>query len=909
MPRRSVPLSDHERGIVITAVAFLQARLEERATIEWALDLNTGDVVKQVAVQNLLDGPKGWQIRQPWLSAWRLIEESWETSAERQRGSDGHYRILERVRSGDRSGSLIADIMELVRVGIRVYPAKPGREARRPRSVKDILSVSLTSGKLVDPTKIGLNAIHESHFLTELAHRLDAEAARGLDIAARLGWTIGHGLSGLGGMYRVYFVPTSERRPGEHEPDEFHRGIAPSVKLLFAVVSALKDIDLEKASDFAKHWGSLQTPLHVRLWAALARDSRIAAHAEVGAFLRDCDDRQFWDLHYYPEITELRASRFADLDKTDGRAVLSRLRGMPPRNLWPKEVDPTRLREARLYGAARELRRIETMGAQLPDDQRAWLADQVEASSYLRRMSRPDEGFPGMLGAQVVQPNPDDQYDLLAGISRLRALEMALSSPRRGWDDDPASRAWDWIRTDDHVTQLLADLENAEDAGAVYPRVWDHFGTASAATATNRGNDREERDAAGEIPLRRALALLERLPDETLHAAIEGITQLLATWEGLVTAIDANHHVWFRLWPIAVTVTNDQAPAEAEPDLNVIARGSDDREPMDLDTLNTPVGRLVGVFLAACPRVSQGERPFDANAELRAMRDAAVSAPGRSGLIARHRMIEALPWFLIADPEWSLDQLLAPLRKDTSEALALWRAVARQTLFTDALRIIGDLVAERAADGRLGRETRRSLVFSLVIESLHALREEREPAVPVASVQQMLRSLDDELRAHAAGAVQRFVIALSTQAEGPTPPPSSEDLFHLSAKPFLQQVWPQERSLTTPGIAGALADLPAACGYAFADAVDAIERFLVPFQCWSMGDFGFHAAEGETRFSLIDDEPKAEALLHLLDHTIGVAEDAVVPYDLGSALDHIQRVAPHQARGPKFRRLAALTRR
>jgi hypothetical protein len=87
-----------------------------------------------------------------------------------------------------------------------------------------------------------------------------------------------------------------------------------------------------------------------------------------------------------------------------------------------------------------------------------------------------------------------------------------------------------------------------------------------------------------------------------------------------------------------------------------------------------------------------------------------------------------------ADRKWSLDQLLAPLRTNTSEALALWRAVARQTLFTDVLRVIGDLVAERAADGRLGRETRRSLVFSLVIESLHAFREGREPAVPAASV-------------------------------------------------------------------------------------------------------------------------------------------------------------------------------
>ena len=76
-----------------------------------------------------------------------------------------------------------------------------------------------------------------------------------------------------------------------------------------------------------------------------------------------------------------------------------------------------------------------------------------------------------------------------------------------------------------------------------------------------------------------------------------------------------------------------------------------------------------------------------------------------------------------------------------------------------------------------------------------------------------------------------------------------------------------------------------------------------------MGDFGFHGVDSKSRFAQIDNELTAEALLRLLDHTIGAAEDAVVPHDLGSALDQIQRVAPHQARTQRFRRLAALTRR
>jgi hypothetical protein len=909
MPRGSALPSDHERAAVTSAVAFLQDRLEQRATIEWALKLDTSNGVERIAVQHLLDGPRGWQIREPWQSAWRLIEESWETPVERRKGSGGQYRILERIKNGDRSGGLIAEIIDLVRPGIKVSPAQPARKTRHPRMVADLVSVWLTSGDVVDPAKIGVNVVRDTPFLIELAHGLDASVANGLDIANRLGWTVGHGLSRLGAMYRAYFVPAAERRDDEHEPDEFHRGIAPSVKLLYAAISALKEVDVREASNFARHWKSLETPPYIRLWAASARDARIAASADVGVFLRNCEDRQFWDVHYYPEITELRVSRFADLGESDKCAILSRLKKMPPRSHWPREADAARVKEARLFWVARELRRIEIMGVELPDNLQAWLAARLREFPELGRMSRSDEGFLGMPKARYVPPNPDNQYDFLEGTNRLHALEVALSSRRQGWDDDPAARAWDWIRQDRHAQQLLTDLEAASDGGAAYPKVWDDFGTALAAPVVGAGDRREGTDAAADIRMRRVLSLLEQLPDETLRIAIEGITRLVATWERLVVGIGVNVGFWFRLWPIAVSSTNDQPPVEAEPDFS-IASGNEDREPMDLDTLNTPVGRLVGVFLAACPTVGPGDRPFELDAGLRAMRDAAVSAPGRSGIIARHRMIESLPWFLVADPDWSEDQLLRPLRAEKDEARALWRALARHTRFTGVLKVIGDLMADQATDRHLGRDTRRSLVWSLVIESLNAFWENREPAVLNSRIQQMLRSLDDEVRAHAAGALPGFVNSLSGQGDRGSTPPTAAELFRRAAQPFLEKVWPQERSLATPGVASAFASLPAASGDAFAEAVDAIERFLVPFQCWSMSDLGFHGAvDGEPRLSQINNEAKAEALLRLLDKAIGTAEDSVVPFDLPRALDQIQQLAPALVRSQKYRRLAALTRR
>ena len=89
-----------------------------------------------------------------------------------------------------------------------------------------------------------------------------------------------------------------------------------------------------------------------------------------------------------------------------------------------------------------------------------------------------------------------------------------------------------------------------------------------------------------------------------------------------------------------------------------------------------------------------------------------------------------------------------------------------------------------------------------------------------------------------------------------------------------------------------------------------IERFLVPFECWSMLDYGLYGDEGDAKkLSMIDDEAKAKALLRLLDLTVGTSEGAVVPYDLTDALDQIRSVAPHLADSVSYRRLSTAARR
>lgn len=281
------------------------------------------------------------------------------------------HRIQQRLRAGDRSGAVIASIVETVAPRLKVESLDGGRrsnikKSRTPKSVKHILSPRLTSGKLVDLNSLGLANLDDATFLISLANGLEAAVNHGIDIAYRLGWNDTRSFLGLGQLNRVYYTQPTRQGGDDGEPDAFHRGIAPSVKLLHAVVTRIADLQPISAQLIVQRWHANGSPVFIRLWAALARNAQLVDADTVTAFLESLDDRQFWNLGTFPEITELRAMRFFDLGLESQNQIAARLRKGPPRNFWPKNADKAKVADARLYWAARELRRIEVAGGDLP---------------------------------------------------------------------------------------------------------------------------------------------------------------------------------------------------------------------------------------------------------------------------------------------------------------------------------------------------------------------------------------------------------------------------------------------------------------------------------------------------------------------------------------------------------------
>ena len=871
---------------------FIVDRLCERSTLDWALELTIEQEAERRAVAYVLNDARTPPVEEPWYTAWSLLEASWQVPVDADEGGVAAY-IHRRLESGERSSELAGMIVDIVEPRLEVKPPTwwSTRNRGRPKEFEDLVRVSLTSGQVVEPSELGLSAVEDEDFLRELATDLDASLRRGLALGRRIGWDGGDQLWRLGSLNRL-----ERGKDGDTDADSVNRGIAPVAKLLCGVAFRLAETEQGrgKLAPLLLSWRACGTALDVRLWAALARRPDAVEASEVAEFLSGLDDIRFWDVQLHPEVALLRAQRYEDLDSPVRSAVARRLRRRPPRNFWRRALPAEKVNEGRDYWAARELQRIALCGGVLPVRERAWLQERLKRFRDLATMGVESGFLEGVRVVALPSVQADVAFDELRGEGLLRALEIMLSEA----DDSASGRSGRaWLRAGDNLSTVAVELANSAN-GAAFPRllVW--------VLRFHGPKDEPVPDAQQAAVI---MEVLRGLPAPELESHGVGVAEWMGRWCRLLADGGEWAEVWLRVWPSVVVATN----AIYQPDdlgrLDIVVGGGDDEsEPRDDDTRNTPVASLVDVFLAACrPGVKPGApNPFERSA-LGRVRDALVACEGQALLIVRHRLLSVLEYFLQTDRAWAEVNLVAPLYSEDAGRLALWRAVATPNLRRTALSMIGEKVAQEATNEALGHRTRTGLVFSLVVESLFAKLDNREPAVDAGQVQQVLRLVDGEIRSEAADTVVRFVRDVSRAKEC-----SSADVFESAAAPFLRDTWPLERTLATVGVSRALAKLPARSGTAFAEAVTAIERFMVPFECHSLTDYGLYGTDGgEPRLNVVDDERKGLALLRLLDLTVGTSPSSVVPFDLRKALDRIRSVNEDLGERAEFRRLWSLSSR
>jgi hypothetical protein len=894
--------------VLLTTRAFLKGRLAERDTIWWALNLKPEDQIKKQAILDTLNEPSEQHMKDPWRLAWRLIEEYWNSPPYDDDISIEEYNLKTRLDRGDRSGSLVKAITDFIAPKLKIEKLSEIHLKYKPLSkrvtkIEDLFSATLTSGRIREFEHFGLEKLTEASFLFLLAQSLDSAVFNGLEIARRLGWESKY-LWQLGQLYRVYFIPERERLHGDYEPDEFHDGIAPAVKLLHTVVSRLVEVDFNLGYLIVQRWKSLDSPVYLRLWAAMARDSRLGSSEELADFLLSINDDYFWDKTNFPEVSEVRARRFSSFTSDARLKLIERLVKGPPRSLWSKQVNSNQVKEFSLHTKALEFYRIHIAGGTFSNEIEDWLKQIILNFPDIAELNSVEGDFYKTTQAHFYTQTPDNRFNLLTGKERLTVLETSLSTERSNWSDTTSSSAAAWISDNLNCLLVLEDFKSVSDIGNTYPNVWESFGWAHTPKI-------DVNESIGKIPrnisqeaVEVELLLIELKP-AVIRKAINGISHWISVWSTYIKDDSQSDRIWNKIWPIAVQATNALQKNDVEPEINAIGKPTNS-ESMDLDTLNTPAGKLTTLFFMKCPDLSNERKPqLKLKGKLRKIANQISSAPGRAGLIGRHRMIEKINYFIKLDSPWTQINLISPLMDNGVASVPLWRAIARRTQFSNVLEYIGDEALRRVNDDRLSRSTRNSLLFSLILECLISLYEERPPTIDFPRIQQLIRNLDDEIRAHGLQTLKGFVIQ-----KNDNPADTPEKRFRRAVVPFLSNVWPQERSFATPASSKALAALPAAAGGAFIEAVDLIERFLVPFQCWSIHDYGLHGqVEGQSKVAMINTAKKAMALLKLLDLTIGTSETAVVPYDLAKVLEHLQSTSPKITENYIFRRLSTAARR
>ena len=70
-------LSERERAVYWSTYSYLDGRLADTSTVQWALQLSYERRAERLAIASVLHKTPNKRLGEPWSMVWELIEESW----------------------------------------------------------------------------------------------------------------------------------------------------------------------------------------------------------------------------------------------------------------------------------------------------------------------------------------------------------------------------------------------------------------------------------------------------------------------------------------------------------------------------------------------------------------------------------------------------------------------------------------------------------------------------------------------------------------------------------------------------------------------------------------------------------------------------------------------------------------
>lgn len=874
--RRRRGVADHAgRNIWL----FAPGRLNDPAMLEWAISLDATKSSERHALRNLAEAKEG-VIRAGFKQAWEWVFEHWD----RPDAENSLDRLM--LKQQFKSQSNPRELVRLVADAVRPWLDVKKRSAvdsifgsskkTTPKSARDLFYASVSSGEILKPEDISLSQVTDLNLLKELAATLTACVISGLNLAASIREITARFDYTDSLVRRVYFVPAAQQPSGGSEPDIRGRGLAPSAKLLNAVVARILTLDAKAAKRIVSSWDVDTWRLFRRMWAAAARSDALASGEDVERFLLSLSAEEFWVYHSCPEMAELRALRWSDVGPKAQQALERRIRRGRPRSLFSSSMKPEMMETAVRRTAVVELLRIRSSGGELSEATSNWLAEQVGLLPMAPVVEAATFGFdPGVI---VTHGTPDPvSAPADEGIDPLAVMRSAIGADY--WDDaSKVARAMVAKDPGAAYSALIATPLAKEESAPLWEMLARFF----------RASESEEQKGYRERfePVAEAMcSSIAALPEETLVGALGALTAWLNQWAATIkpnTVVDT----WLRLWPLAAIETDRIDPTI---------------DSFENDVHGSAVSDLIHALFRICP---DNPKPgaFRKSPRFSKVLDEITKANGTSRLVVVYLMAQNIGYFYPVEPKWTMSNVIEPLRDAIGVALQTWAGLAfARSLPAEVMEFLGPGLVAVINGGALKDHSESNLVDLAFLSILFDRDLGRNGPIPTVLGQQMLRMGDDGVRVQAVDTMRQFLLDGGVAAV--------DRRFEVVRATFTD-LWPKEHSLRSRRVSDALAALPAAAKSHFAAMEAVISTHLTPFDCWSLWEYGVLGDDGDERaIKWVETKGDAEAFLDLLDRTVGDEEAAVVPHGLDSALVHIALKSKKLESDPRYRRLLTLARR
>lgn len=849
---------------------FIDGRLKERSVMAWAAGLGPQAGAERRAVRDAVF-TRSEELVEPYITGWRCVIESWRDGTAEDPDMTV-FEIREAIGRGGDPRLYLDAIVRLAAPRLKVQARSPLSRpvTGAPKKVADLLAIDFEHDHHVKLGEVGLAGCEDKRVWQELLDRVEGALFSALHVAERLGMTWS-----ANWIARVY--PKDDE--GDSDPDEYRSGLVAITRLHSAALARLAALDAQAGVDRVRTLESRPWPLARRLWSVAAMNPDLVDGEQLAAWLASLTDEELWRPHDYPELAELRSTRFADAPPDAREAFEKRVRRGPPVKVFRRSFPTARRAERKRGDAFAELRRLQREPEALSPASLAWLTENADID--------PAWAEDDLYGTSVPD-RPSSRRDLdLAAPNAIADLDKALTdNPYGSGRDTLDTIAQHWDEVFDHLRANPSTLSYGRVVGALA------FGLKDFLSVTDDTNP-------ADVAVKRTsdfVDFLGSVPTSARNAAASGV----AYWfeHGLQRLPDDPRMplLWLAWWPHAAAATNVER--DPEPDWRFEAEAS--TEKLASKAANSPVGRMIAAWFDFFPTGEAALQAFDDSVRL-ASRDAILATTGEAGRQALYGLLMRLRHLNVIDPAWTRTKLLGLLGEHDRVVPELWDAISRINLLpSEALAPIAGEMVRRVSDRRLTPEVRARLAERLIVPVAIALADGETPPVSLEDTGQFLRLGGSEVRATCARALTRW-----TADSKP-----ADQFFKTAVLPILERGWPKDRSAQSHDVADAFAPLPAAAGSAFAYAVDAIGDFLMPFDAWSLFEYRLYRSdEGGRELAYPNNEAEARSLLTLLDRTIGEEEGAVFPHDLDLALVALVKHWPAATKDRRYQRLTALARR